>query len=177
MNIYSFRANYPIILGIPIMHLLILSLSFFFTKRFIVESYDPVAIILLIILLGPLVYVDLGLYRLKIYHRCFMKCKVNEAGIFCYGFGIKAWHIAWEDIHTYGITGYDTPNQPYALVFFSKIIQEKNDLKQKIQINNQRIVIQMREEAWAALRPHMPTDMEKRISNAMAKKSDFLCRR
>ena len=177
MRLYSLRSMFPVIVGIPIMHLLVVSLCAFFTQRFLMETYDPIVIVLLIAFLGPVLYVDFALYHLQIYHRCFLRFKADETGIRCYGIGVKTWRIAWNEICVYGITGYDTKNQPYALLFLSKDSREDTNLKQKILINNRRIVIQVRDEVLVALNQYMPQDIKKRVSTAVEQKSDFFCRR
>ena len=177
MRLYSFRSMYSVVIGIPFMHFFVICLCAFFVQRFLIESYDPQVLILLVIFLGSLIYVDIELYRLKIYHRCFVKFKVDNIGICCYGVCVKSWKIAWNDIRAYGITGYDAKNQPYALIYLSKNAHEENSFKQKILINNQRVVIQIRDDTVVALNQHMPQDIKKRITKAMGQKTDFFCRR
>ena len=177
MRLYSLRSMFPVIVGIPIMHLLVVSLCAFFTQRFLMETYDPIVIVLLIAFLGPVLYVDFALYHLQIYHRCFLRFKADETGIRCYGIGVKSWRILWNEIRMFGITGYDTKNQPYALIFFSKKGQEDTGIKQKVQINNDRIVIQVRHEVLTVLNQYMPKDIKKRIATSVEQKSDFFYRR
>ena len=169
MRLYSLRSMFPAIVGIPIMHLLVVSLCAFFTQRFLMETYDPIVIVLLIAFLGPVLYVDFALYHLQIYHRCFLRFKADETGIRCYGIGVKTWRIA---------TGDRQGNfSTYALLFLSKDSREDTNLKQKILINNRCIVIQVRDEVLVALNQYMPQDIKKRVSTAVEQKSDFFCRR
>lgn len=176
MRINSLRYTYVLILGIPIMHLAVFLLCGFFVHRFIIETYDPGIFLILLPLVGSVIYIDIGLFKFQLFHRCFLNFDVDEAGVRCYGMGFAPWVIHWNEIHTYGLTGYGKHGQPFAFIFLSKSPFEKSP-EQIIHISKQRIIIQVRKETVSALEKYLPADMMKRITTAIRNQTDCLYRR
>ena len=177
MRIYSLRLTYMIILGIPFIHLLDLGLCAFFVKKFLVETYDPGVYLLLALLGGSMLIADILGYPLQLYQRCFLKFKMNEIGIRCYGFCMKSWVIPWEEVRTYGFSCYRKMGESCNTVFFSMVPNEEYRAKQHIRISRQRIVIQVRGKVIQEFEQHLPRDMKKKLLYAITKGEECYCRR
>ncbi len=175
-RIYSFRLTYPIIIGIPFMNILTLGLCGFFVNRFLIEQYDPSAFVLLFMFLGMLLICDVALFKYQIFQRCFMKFEVDSDGLQWYVVKTQKNQLKWSEVRTYGVTGYDIKNQPVAFVFFSADPKESSDLKKRMSLGDQRIVIQIREEVVRLLEQNLPSSM-KIITDSIEEKRDCFCRK
>ena len=176
MRINSLRSMYMIIWGIPFIHLLDLGLCGFFVNRFLIKTYDPDVFLLLFLFLGMLILIDVLSIKYRIVQRCFLRFQMDHEGLKWYLIKAKQTSLAWSEIQTYGIVGYDRINQPYAFVFFSKNSRERNDLQQKMHLSDQRIVIQIRKETLCIMEQYLPRDMKK-ILSAIETKQDCFYRR
>lgn len=176
MKINSFRSIYPIIFGILFFNVLTLGLCTFFVKRFLVETYNPDVFILLFLLLGNLLICDMLLFRHQVFQRCYLKFQMDQNGLEWYLIKANRQKLKWSDIRTYGVTGYDIQNQPFAFVFFSKDPYESSSLKQKMSLGKRRIAIQIRKETICLLEQHLPRDMKK-ILDSIENNQDCFYRR
>lgn len=156
-----------------------IALSGFFMKRFVIDDYDPSVYVLLALTMGPWVYAIASLQRNGLLKRLFLRLYFDENGIHCFLLGKKRYQIAWEDIHTYAITGCSFSYASRRMMIFStdpKEFAPKNRMEAN-RISQDRIVIQYRPEVWAALTQCMPADMCEKFSYAISKKQDCFHKR
>ena len=176
MRINSFRSMYPVVLGVPFLHVLTLGLCVFFVKRFFVETYNPDVYFLLFLFLGGLLLCDVLLFRHQLFQRCYLRFQMDKYGLEWYLIRTNRQKLCWSEVRTYGVTGYDRENPPFAFVFFSKDPRENNSLAKKMSLSKQRIVIQVREDTVCLLEQHLPCDMKK-LLDSINRKQDCVYRR
>lgn len=174
---YSIYSSYTTVL-LPVMLFLLcllsVVLSIFFIKCFLIEDYDSAVYPLLAILVGPWVFILASMWKSGFMHRLFMRFQIEEDGIQCFLLGIKQYKIEWTDIHTFGVVGFSFSYVSGAYILFSK---DKNEyaprtLPEINTISHRRMIIQYRSDVWDALIRFMPTNMSKRLSDALSKKQD-----
>ncbi len=178
MRIYDNYTRYMLLFGILILHLLCFSLSAFFIYRFIIlkEDYSALGLVAFFFLAPIIVDMLMIKSKFKLIRRMLAKCTISKNGLDFSGIGFGRWTITWNDIKTYGITGFDS-KQPYIFIFFSKNYNEKHDTKSVLDINPNRIVFQYRYDIWEELSKNLPEDMIKRLSYSVDKRRDGFYRR
>lgn len=176
LKINSARITYPIMFGIPLLHALVLGLCAFFVDRFLMKTYDPVAWLLLLLFLGSLLLCDILLYRYQLFHRCYLKFQMDHSKIQWYIIKSHMHQLEWDEVRVFGVMGYDE-YQPAGFIYFSANEHESNSVEQRMQLNNQRIVIEVRPEVIHLLKQYLPSDMQRIIKALENKQTCFYRRR
>lgn len=154
-------------------------LSIFFIMHFLIDDYDPTVYLLLAILVGPWVFVLASLWKSGFMQRLFLRIHIEEDGIQCFLLGRKLHKFEWADIRTFGVVGFSFSYVSGVYILFSK---DKNEYAPKTlpeinMISHSRMIVQYRSEVWDALIQFMPTDMSKKLSDALSKKQDCFHKR
>ena len=177
LRLYDKFTTYFIIIGISFFNVLSFGLGIFFVKRFIIEAYDPIVYILLLLLPGGILFIDFIFLKEGMFARLLLRCKITDEAIVCSGIGWKPFKLRWDDIRVYGVVGYSWPGQPYAIIFFSINPMERYQGKQLAKLDYTRVVLQVRKETLQKLENHLPADIKKRLSDAIRKQQDCCIRR
>lgn len=167
----------PVMLGL--FCALSVGLSAFFIKRFLLNSFDPAVFLLLAILIGPWIFVWIGLKRNGLLRRLFLRFTLDEAGIHCVlPFGGR-YVIRWSEIHTFGTLGFAFSWAGGVMILFStdkKELAPKN-LVEANRVSRDRMIIRYRPEVWEALAEAMPDDMTQMLGHALSRKQDCFHKR
>lgn len=167
----------PVILGL--FCALSVGLSAFFIKRFLLDSFDPAVFLLLAILIGPWIFVLIGLRKNGLLRRLFLRFTLDQEGIHCFlPFGGR-YVIRWSEIHTFGTLGYSFSRAGGVLLLFStdkKELAPKN-LMEANRISGDRMIIRYRPEVWEVLMAVMPADMTQMLGYALSRKQDCFHKR
>lgn len=154
-------------------------LSAFFIKRFLLDSFDPAVFLLLAIVLGPWIFVLIGLRKNGLLLRLFLRFTLDQEGIHCFLWGKEQYRIEWNRIHTFGLMGYSFSYAGGLLLLFStdkKELAPKN-LVEANRISGDRMIIRYRPEVWEALAEVMPADMGEKLDYALSRKQDCFHKR
>ncbi|MBE6039156.1 MAG: hypothetical protein E7218_08190 [Anaerofustis stercorihominis] len=119
-------------------------------------------LVLIVVILMMVLIIDIRLYREGFYMKTFMKLKVDEKSIRCYGFMVPKYEFLWDEIKCYGIS---TKRFLEPLVFLSLTSKRHKDPFMVIDKNN--VVFTIYDEIWAEISQYMPEDMQYRINNAI----------
>jgi hypothetical protein len=159
--------------------LLSIVLSGFFIKKFLFDSYDPAVYFLVALMIGPWIYVIIGLQQSGLFKRLFLRFSVDESGIHCFLFGKKQYEIGWDHIHTFGIIGFSFSYVNGVMILYSTDEKEyaPKNFTEINRISNEKLVIQYRADVWDALRQFMPFDMCEKLSYAVSRNQDCFHKR
>ena len=162
-----------------LMHVLCIGCMVFFIVRFGMKNiYFWLSGLILI---GPLVYVDYELYRIRLLYRTFLKYQFKEDGIHCSGLGIRKFVIAWDSIRTYGLGGvFEAITDQYgnllseklgfSIFFFS---QEPNEsFSERPYARKSQMLLEYRKDAWEAATAYMPEDMKINLEHCIRDRHD-----
>ena len=175
MPLYDKKTTYMVNGGIAFFHILIAILCTFTINKFLILSYNPSAYILLLLLISCVLIPDILAIPLQGFSRFWVRYKVNESGILCYGFGWKKWRIEWNKICTYGIVGY-ADNPKMVMIFISVDPSEKFDRHTVYLLTDKRVILQVNQRNWGALNQYMPDKMKNRLAKAIQNKEDCFYR-
>ena len=168
-SIYDPYTTAYIPLGILSLLGLSIGLSVFFIYRFLIITFDPVAFLLLAILLCPWVYVFVEASQNGLIERLIIRLKIDSSGIHCHKLGHKQFSIVWDEIHVYGILDSSFSYVEKKIIFFSLDKQEhmpKNS-KEVNKISPRRIILQYRDGVWTALACYLPSDMKRKLDYSL----------
>ncbi|MDD6034241.1 MAG: hypothetical protein PUC47_12340 [Oscillospiraceae bacterium] len=176
LQIYDPYTTWYLLGGLIFMHLLMFGLSAFFIVHFLIQEGQIAAVIMPIEFIVLLLFLDITLVRNQLYGRLLLRCKVNEEGIFCRGFGCRPWMLSWSQIRVFAIVGYQLKNSLPFFVF-SLDPQERFDQKRFLMLTPNRIVFSVTEENWNKLRPYMPADMKRNLQWSIEHERDCFHKR
>lgn len=174
VHLYNKKDTITVVGGILFLHIMVTLLCCFFVKKFLIQTYEPGVYLLLLFLISMVVIVDVLLYRIQTFRRYLVTCKFDADGIHCSLLGFKKWTIKWSDIRIVGITGYSTTGM--GILFFSTDQNEKYSIKKCIEISDRRIVFEINEKNWCAIKVYLPNPMKERLWESIQKRQDFFYR-
>lgn len=178
-SLYESSISYVLPTFLLLLCLLSIVLSCFFIKKFLLDSYDPAVYFLVALMIGPWIYVIIGLQQCGVFKRLFLRFSVDESGIHCYLFGKKQYEIRWDHIHTFGIVGFSFSYVNGIMILFST--DKKEYAPQKItevnRISKEKMVIQYRADVWDTLTQFMPLDICEKLSYAVSRNQDCFHKR
>lgn len=153
--------------------------SVFFVKRFLVDDCDPVVFLLLAVLNVPWVYALASMWKSGFMQRLFLRLRIDESGIQGFLFGRKLYELPWADIRTFGVVGFSFSYVSGAHLLFSVQKDEyaPRTLPELNRVCHGRIIVQYRSDVWDALVRVMPTDMGRKLGEALSKKQDCFHKR
>lgn len=149
------------------MHLSTLSLCTFWVYKFLVVSYNPDAYFLILLFLAGIVVLDFYAARKRAFSRFLIRCSTNASGITCRQLGRKSWTIHWNEICTYGTTGYSFKGANCKIVFFSTNSNESGEKSNLFEISKGRIIFEIRPALIDELGPYLPVEMKRNLSIAI----------
>lgn len=151
------------------MYILLFALVIFCVRRFLIETFDPSVFLLLAIIITPFVFITFKFFHDGILKRFLLKCSIDDDGISYSGPLWKSRKINWSEVHTFGVYFYSVSYLSNTMIFFSTDRTElgPKTAKDAAVLSSNRVVIQYREDIWDALSEHMPSDIRKRIDEAL----------
>ena len=176
LTLYNKKDSALVVGGLVFLHCLVAILCAFWIYKFIFLEYNEGVWFLLVLFVGAITICDILICQVQGFRRFLVRCNVDDKGIHITEPGRKSRRIYWEDISVFGITGFSSPMKS-GILFLSCDTSEKYDVKQVININNERIVFQVNEEKWNKISVYMPDDIKRKLQVAIEKKVDCFCRR
>lgn len=178
-SIYDSYTTYMIPIFLLLMGITVVCISGFFIDKFIIQSFDPSVFLLLLILNGPWIFVLVRLLKEQYLKKLFLRFEINNDGIHCFGLGWRDFYITWESIHTYGLLGYSSSYSNKKLILLSTDKKEwaPKNLVEANRVSTSRLIIQYREDVWAALSKQLPHEMQKNMKYSIECNKDCFHKR
>ncbi|MBR6800142.1 MAG: hypothetical protein IKM61_00120 [Eubacteriaceae bacterium] len=175
MRAFDRKVAVHMIISLLFFHALYLYLIFYFLDYFVFLRKDSGGFFLIAFVSAMIISLDVVSLKNGLYTQLFLKIKMTERGVTCYGLFIQEYEISWKSIRKYGVsTKYFT--EP--LIFISTIQNEQKKFRELFQeINKNRVVFQYSAKNWSEMRKFMPEDMWYRLNNAIQSGSDRVWKR
>lgn len=173
ISLYNKKDTIMVVGGLAFLHISVCGICIFLINRFLIQTYDPGVYVLLLFFISMTVVCDVLMYRVQIFSRLLVRCRIDREGIHCSLLGLKKWTIRWNEICVFGITGYSFG---MGIIFLSTDSGEKYSKKKCIEVSSKRIVFEADEKRWRVISAYMPDDMKKKLLKSMQDRCDTFYR-
>ena len=170
--IYSFQHRCTLLGGIVLYTALIIWISIKFWENYVAVSEErrECGIMLLpcFFLIGLVLFCW---YARETIRKMFLRCIIDESGIFCSGLMWKRFCLSWTDVQTYGVAQYSVSYQRMVIIYFWRhqgyITKNDQYIKSVNRVSPDHVAFQAFPVFVEAIRQYAPKEIAQNIESAL----------